>query len=100
MLGTTQLGPILDPWNSITGVAVGDFNGDGKLDLAVGLADLPNAFDFHPNFPGVSVVLGNGDGTFQAANLLGINEPVNGIAAADVNGDGKLDLILGPSGSR
>ncbi len=99
VLGTTQLGPILDPWNSITGVAVGDFNGDGKLDLAVGLSDLPNAFDFHPNFPGVSVVLGNGDGTFQAANLLGINQPVNGIAAADVNGDGKLDLMLGPSGS-
>ena len=97
VLGSMQLGPILDPWNSITGVAVGDFSGDGKLDLALALADLPNASDFHPNFPGVSVLLGNGDGTFQAAKLLGLNQPVNGIAAADVNGDGKLDLMLGPS---
>src|SRR5687768_4276836 len=50
-----------------TSVAVGDFNGDGKPDLAVA-----NKFssDQTAGFPGkgsVSVLLGNGDGTFQAA---------------------------------
>jgi Bacterial Ig-like domain (group 3)/FG-GAP-like repeat/FG-GAP repeat len=58
-------------------VAVGDFNGDGIPDLALA--------------PGV-VRLGNGDGTFGAAALL----PGGGfaIAAADVNDDGKLDLVV------
>jgi hypothetical protein len=62
------------------GVVTGDFNGDGKLDLAVVDGQL-------------SILLGNGDGTFHAP----INYPgVRGlwIAAADFNRDGKLDLIL------
>ena len=58
---------------------VADFNGDGKLDLAVGGS-------------GVSVLLGNGDGTFRAA----LNSPGGApLAAADFNGDGKLDLFAG-----
>jgi len=63
----------------ITDVIVADFNGDGKLDLAVGGSE-------------VSVLLGNGNGTFQAA----VNSPgTSPLAAADFNGDGKLDLFAG-----
>src|SRR5262245_66439332 len=60
-------------------VAVGDFNGDGVQDLAVANEDLPS-------FAGsVSVLLGNGDGTFQAAVSFGA--AVNPRAVARVNGD-------------
>jgi hypothetical protein len=65
-------------------VAVGDFRGIGKQDLAI--ANSANSID---------VKLGNGDGTFQAS----VNYPIAsgfpiGIVPADVNGDGKLDLVV------
>src|SRR6266700_3894325 len=73
--------------NGPSGIAVGDFNGDGKLDLAV-----VNFGDWN-----VYVLLGNGDGTFQAARSVyfasGGGFPWS-IAAGDFNGDGKLDLAV------
>ncbi len=63
-------------------VAVGDFNGDAKLDLAVA------------NRGGISVLLGNGDGTFQRAVNYALFSRPQSIAVGDFNSDGKLDLLV------
>ena len=75
-------------------IAVGDFNGDGIPDLAVAPSlDEGNS----------EVLLGNGDGAFtNASGSFGIGSDTvtsNAIAAADFNGDGKLDLIETCSGN-
>src|SRR5713101_2109196 len=64
-------------------VITADFNGDGRLDLAVANAGSND----------VSILLGNGDGTFQAAqNYASGGTPVS-LAVGDFNSDGKLDLV-------
>ncbi len=70
-------------------VAVGDFNGDGKLDLATANYGSNN----------VSILLGNGDGTFQAAVNYGAGSYPISITVGDFNGDGKLDLATANYGS-
>ncbi len=64
--------------------AVGDFNGDGRLDLAVA--------NRYSNY--ISVLLGNGDGSFQAARSFGTARQPASVAVGDFNGDGWLDLAV------
>lgn len=74
-----------------TGAAVGDFNGDGKLDVAMAGAGTTNYPD-----AGVVVSLGNGDGTFTQASSspMPLGHSLSSIVTGDFNGDGKLDLAV------
>ena len=65
-------------------LAIGDFNGDGKLDLAV-VNQASNT---------VSILLGNGDGTFKSAMDFATGSSPTAVTTGDFNGDGKLDLAV------
>jgi hypothetical protein len=75
---------------------VGDFNGDGKLDLAT------PAINFSTEETTLDVLLGNGDGTFQAPLTYDVSSQIGGYAPlgmADFNNDGGLDFVVGGSAS-
>jgi hypothetical protein len=74
-----------EAWSAVAG----DFNGDGKLDLAV-----TNAADGT-----VSILLGNGDGTFQPQMTVPVGTGPRDLAIADFNGDGAPDIAVANSGS-
>src|ERR1700687_15152 len=71
-------------------VAVGDFNGDGVDDLAVANAGTGPQYED----TSVSVLLGNGDGTFQEARSFAAGAEAVSVAVGDFNRDGVQDLAV------
>ena len=67
------------------GVAVADFNSDGKPDLVVSFADSDD----------LVLMLGKGDGSFAPGPIWPVAKPVSrGIVATDLNHDGRMDAVL------
>ncbi len=69
---------------SLSAIVAGDFNGDGRLDLAV-TDETGNAVD---------VLLGNGDGTFKPAVSVAVGGEPDALVVGDFNDDGMLDLAI------
>lgn len=87
--GTFQLVATVAVGRKPHAIAVGDFNNDGNMDLLVANAGTSALIETT-----VSIALGNGDGTFQAARSLEVGNTPFSVAVADFNADGKLDFVV------
>ncbi len=83
-----------------TSVAVGDFNGDGKVDLAIATlnTNLRDVSTTYADISYISVYPGNGTGTFSTHKIYGIGGNPTRLLAVDANGDGHLDLVTSENG--
>jgi uncharacterized protein (TIGR03437 family) len=79
-----------EPWDFAPGIVAADFNGDGLLDLAVTYQTVNGQAA-----GATTILLGRGDGTFQAGSSFQTASPFSQIVALDLNGDGHVDLAEG-----
>jgi hypothetical protein len=71
-------------------LAAGDFNGDSYVDLAIPDLGWADRFDTK-----TTLLMGNGDGTFQSHALYETSVTPGALAVTDFNEDGKMDLVVG-----
>ncbi len=74
---------LIDTGGAAWSVLAADFNGDGHMDIAASLVDRG----------AITVLLGHGDGTFDAAIECAASTPVRGLAAIDFNDDGRPEIV-------
>jgi hypothetical protein len=79
--------PIGPPYEPVS-IAIGDFNRDGKLDIATAPYLVSSQ---------IAVMLGNGDGTFGKPTYYAVGQQPFSIATADLNNDGNPDLVVANS---
>jgi hypothetical protein len=75
-------------------IAVGDFNGDSKLDVVVPLIDLSHGVASTSNNNSLAILLNAGNGTLSAPTYLALNVFPVSVTIDDLNKDGKLDIIV------
>src|SRR5438094_1710787 len=85
--------PVFPVGKNPSSMIIADFNRDGRADMAV--ANFGNG---HPGETSISLLLGRGDGTFADQIVLATVDQPTCLATADLNADGKLDLIIGHPG--
>jgi hypothetical protein len=73
----------LAPGHDPSAATLADLDGDGRLDLAVGIASVAAVLALH----------GSGDGSFTRGAYAGVSAPPVAIAAGDLDGDGNVDLV-------
>lgn len=88
--GTYQPALVSNTGAVLASITAGDFNRDGKLDVAVNNA----CPDIGCASGSVNVLLGNGDGTFRSPVSYASGGNAFSVEAGDVDGDGKLDLVV------
>ncbi len=79
--------PVLRP--NLTGLAIGDFNGDGNQDIAAA----------HVGYNSVEVSLGNGSGGFSPASEIGATSHPYALVIGDFDRDGKQDMAIACEGA-
>jgi FG-GAP-like repeat len=103
--GTFTQGPVMNLESIVGGhteLVMGDFNGDGKMDIAFLVGGLLNMDPDTAVYQGVGVMLNTGNGTFtqgQTYTFPGTTF-VSSLAAADLNKDGRTDLVVGLNNSQ
>lgn len=80
---------VVNAGGSVSSLASGDFNGDGNLDLAATINNLPT----------LSMLFGNGEGEFTRSRNTSISTSPNGLSVSDLDKDGKPDLVTASTNS-
>ncbi|CAF3618142.1 unnamed protein product, partial [Adineta steineri] len=92
----TQITTMTGPPNIVIQIAVGDYNGDGKMDVAGVCGE--SSFSLYPTPTFVIVFVGYGNGSFGQQMIFSTElVSLDYVLANDFNGDGRLDLAIGSS---